>query len=226
MARKLSLSYYQRDTVTIARELLGQTLVHVVRGKRLSGKIVETEAYVGAIDRACHGFGFRRTERTRSLFQPGGNAYVYFIYGMHFCFNVVTSTADAPEAVLVRAVEPIEGVEWMRRFRDLRKGTPDIQLTNGPAKLCEALAIGRAQDRLSLAGDELFIEQAKTKVPNSSIIATPRIGVDYAREAAEWPLRFFMADSPYVSKTPKGFVKIPLTELGKMRSEHYGEPPL
>jgi DNA-3-methyladenine glycosylase len=106
--QQLPISFYERDTQTVARELLGQRLVHIVRGQRISGLIVETEAYIGAEDRACHGFGHRRTKRTESLYQPGGFSYVYLIYGMHHCFNVVTKSSDDPEAVLIRALEPSE----------------------------------------------------------------------------------------------------------------------
>ncbi|HVK60908.1 MAG TPA: DNA-3-methyladenine glycosylase, partial [Bdellovibrionales bacterium] len=136
MARKLPFSFYQRDTEEVARELLGKTLVHVLKtGQRVSGRIVETEAYLGARDAAAHSRGGLRSKRTESMFLPGGHAYVYLIYGMHYCFNVVTREADEPQAVLIRALEPIEGIEFMRRRRRVKR---DLDLCSGPGKLCDA----------------------------------------------------------------------------------------
>jgi len=195
---RLPGAFYQRDTEIVARELLGQRLVHIVDGQRLSGLIVETEAYLGVRDRACHAFGDRRTPRTESLYLAGGHAYVYFIYGMHFCFNVVTRKAGEPEAVLVRAIEPIDGRDLMRSRRPSARR--EIDLTNGPGKLCAAMGIARPCDRLSLAGPELFIEQGDRTFTDSEIVRTPRIGVAYALEAAGWPLRFNIRGNPYVSK--------------------------
>jgi DNA-3-methyladenine glycosylase len=180
---KLPLNFYQRDTVTVAKELLGKRLVHVYRGKRRSGIIVETEAYLGATDRACHTFGYRKTKRTKSMYLPGGHAYVYFVYGMHFCFNVVSRTEGEPEAVLVRALEPEENVKLG---------------TNGPARLCKALGISKAIDRESLMGERIFIEKTARKI--SEVIIRPRVGVDYAKEATAWPLRFYLSDSTHVSR--------------------------
>lgn len=196
-AKKLPLSFYQRDTTLVARELLGKRLVHQIGRKRLSGIIVETEAYIGAEDRACHGFGNRRTRRTESLFQEGGYSYVYMIYGMHFCFNAVTRTCDHPEAVLVRALQPNEGVSEMKRNRLVKS---ERELTSGPAKLCEALLIDKAQDRLSLVGSELFIEDINLQISSQDIVTKPRIGIAYAGEAAHWPLRFYICGNPFISK--------------------------
>lgn len=195
---RLPRAFYQRDTETVARELLGQRLVHVVDGQRLTGLIVETEAYLGVRDRACHSFGDRRTPRTESLYLAGGHAYVYFIYGMHFCFNAVTRREGEPEAVLVRAVEPIEGRDIMRSRRPSARH--EVDLTNGPGKLCAAMGITRACDRLSLDGSELFIEQGDRTFTDDEIVRTPRIGVAYAQEAAGWPLRFTVQGHPCVSK--------------------------
>lgn len=184
MPRILSPRFYLRKTDDVARRLLGCTLVHMVNGQRISGRIVETEAYLGISDPACHSFNNRRTARTESMYLEGGHAYVYFIYGMHFCFNVVTRATGQPEAVLIRAIEPQDGIEFMRRKR---KAKHDRDLSNGPGKLCQALAIDRSCDGLTLQGPELFIEAGPVI---RDVIEGPRIGVDYAGSAAKWPLRF------------------------------------
>lgn len=181
----LPFSFYRRDTVTVARELLGKRLVRVYRGKRLSGIIVETEAYLGALDRAAHTWNGRATERVRSMYLPGGHAYVYLIYGMHYCLNVVTRGRGEPEAVLIRALEPEEGV---------------IFPTNGPGKLCKALKIDKKLDGASLRGPIMFIERSGRSPTKEQIGSGPRIGVDYAGEAAAWPLRFTWRGSPCLSR--------------------------
>jgi len=191
----LPIEFYQRDTKKVAKDLLGKILVHNVRGRRLAGRIVETEAYLGVIDLAAHSYGGKRTERTSTMFMGGGHAYVYLIYGMHFCLNVVTREMGVPEAVLIRAVEPLEGLEQMRKRRPSAR--KDTDLTSGPGKLCAALGITRKQNALLFTGDELFIEDGP-RVKN--IVASPRIGVDYAEHAAEWPLRFSERGNPFVSK--------------------------
>ena len=191
-SQKLSQRFYLRDTTTVARDLLGCTLVHVVNGKRLSGRIVETEAYLGLLDPAAHTYGGRRTERTRSMYLHGGHAYVYFIYGMHFCINVVTRKTGVPEAVLLRAVEPIDGIEFMRQRRNVKK---DRDLANGPGKLCQAMSIDRTFDGVSFLSETLFIEARSRKRLDSLIEISPRIGVDYAGDAAHWPLRFMLKTS-------------------------------
>jgi len=186
MARKLSAKFYRRDTATVARELLGCRLVHVVNGQRVSGRIIETEAYLGITDRACHSYGGRRTERVKSMYLAGGHAYVYFIYGMHFCFNVVTKGHGEPEAVLIRALAPEEGVPEMRRRRRIKN---DRDLVNGPGKLCQALGIDRQCDGVVLTGETLFIEKG-TLHEAESLVISERIGIEYSGEAAKWPLRF------------------------------------
>ena len=220
MGKRLGKEFFMRDTTRVARELLGKRLVHIVQGHsnnrtsanratnntdsriRLAGTIVETEAYLGAGDRACHSFGALRTKRTESLFLEGGTSYVFLIYGMHCCFNVVTRDADKPEAVLIRAIQPTEGIEEMLRRRLLRDQNP-INLSNGPGKLCEALGIDRSCDRVSLMkSPSLFLEDAPM-IEAQKILASARIGVDYAGEAASWPLRFSIVGNSYVSKTQK-----------------------
>jgi DNA-3-methyladenine glycosylase len=187
MGKKLPRRFYQRPTIRVARELLGKRLVRNCHGRRLSGIIVETEAYLGVKDAAAHSFGGRRSPRNEAMYGEGGHAYVYLIYGMHFCLNAVTRRADQPEAVLIRALAPCEGLELMRAFRKVKK---DRDLANGPGKLCAALQIKRSCNGADLTGEELFIEDAGIKVKRSQISAGPRIGVDYAGAAAKWPLRF------------------------------------
>ncbi|MES2963132.1 MAG: DNA-3-methyladenine glycosylase [Bdellovibrionota bacterium] len=200
MAKILPLSFYDRDTAKVAKELLGQHLVRVMPdGRRVVARIVETEAYIGIEDGACHAFGDRRTKRTSSLYLGAGHSYVFLIYGMYECFNVVTRKSGDPQAVLIRALEPVEGIEIMRENRTVKR---DLDLTSGPGKLCRALAIDRSLDAHRLDEVPLFIEESKRVFP-SKIEASPRIGVDYAGEAAAWPLRFHERDNPYVSKRPR-----------------------
>jgi DNA-3-methyladenine glycosylase len=194
---RLSREFYTHsDVVTVARGLLGQLLVVPTRTGRVSGIIVETEAYRGPEDRASHAYGGRRTLRTETMYARGGTAYVYFVYGMYFQFNVVTSVADIPHAVLVRAVEPVEGLALMRR----RRGSGALHgLTSGPGKLCIALGIDRRLDRADLLGDRVWIE-ARPPVPARAIGAGPRVGIDYAKGWVDRPWRFWLRDNPFVSR--------------------------
>lgn len=188
--------YTDSDVVTVARRLLGRLLVVPTRGgQRVSGIIVETEAYRGPEDRASHAFGGRRTARTETMYGRGGTAYVYFVYGMYYQFNVVTAGADVPHAVLVRALEPLEGVRVMRRRRG---GGTDRSLTSGPGKLCIALGIDRRLDRADLLGDRIWIEEGR-RIPASRIASGPRVGIDYAEAWVDRPWRFWLRDSPFVS---------------------------
>src|SRR6266498_3038614 len=198
-ASKLPREFYTRSNVlTVARELLGKLLVVPARdGKRISGIIVETEAYRGPQDRASHAYGGRRTDRTRTMYEIGGTAYVYFVYGMYYQFNVVTNVTDIPHAVLVRALEPVEGIELMRTRR---RGRSDQRLTNGPGKLCIALGIDRALDRADLLGDRVWIEKGTWRIPPSAIASGPRIGIDYAGAWAAMPWRFWIGNNPFVSR--------------------------
>ena len=183
--------------LTVARELLGRLLVvPTSRGGRVSGIIVETEAYRGPEDRASHAFGGRRTERTRTMYAIGGTAYVYFVYGMYHQFNVVTNVVDIPHAVLVRALEPVEGIALMRR----RRGRDDASLTNGPGKLCVALGIDRRLDHADLLGRSVWLEDGRGGLPRSAIAAGPRVGIDYAGEWARRPWRFWIKGNPFVSR--------------------------
>lgn len=192
----LPQSFYNQSTKTVAKKLLGKKLVRIYKGKRISGIITETEAYLGLIDKGAHSYGGKITERLKTMYLDGGHSYVYFIYGMYFCFNVVTRSPAHPEAVLIRALEPLEGIEYMKSFR---KQDNLKNLTTGPGKLAQALKITKQQNGVSLRDEELFIEDHED-IPRSKIIARPRIGIDYAEEAKDWPLRFYIKDSHFISK--------------------------
>ena len=196
--QKLPRDFYIRsNVVTVARELLGKLLVvPASNGRRVSGMIVETEAYRGPQDRAAHSYGGRRTKRTETMYGIGGTAYVFFVYGMYNQFNVVTNVAEAPHAVLIRALEPVEGIELMRKRRH---GQPDKNLTNGPGKLCIAMGIDRRLDNADLLGKRVWIEDA-AKIPARRIASGPRVGIDYAEEWIHKPWRFWVRDNPFVSR--------------------------
>ena len=200
MSGRLSRRFYRRDPVTLARDLLGQRLVRMWRGNRLSGAIVETEAYLGIPDIAAHTYNGRRTPRNASMWGDAGHAYVYFTYGMHFCLNVVAGKTGDPVAVLLRALEPTEGLDTMRTLRKTNRR--DTDLCSGPAKLTQAMNITRELDGVDLVtGDTLFIERARRKpLADADIITTPRIGVAYAAEWASKALRFHLAGHPHVSR--------------------------
>lgn len=201
--RPLSPSFYRRPAEEVARDLLGRYLVRELEGERLVLRLVETEAYLGAPDRASHAWGGRRTPRTESLYLPGGHAYVYFIYGMHFCLNAVTGEADVGSAVLLRAGEPVEGEERMRENRGWTRVPRPGDLAGGPGKLCQALAVGRELDGVRLDRPPLWIARgtpALSGTGGEEVVAGPRIGVDYAGEAAAWPLRFMLQGNRHVSK--------------------------
>jgi DNA-3-methyladenine glycosylase len=191
----LPAKFYERDTEQVARDLLGAVLRCTTSDGVASGRIVETEAYLGEHDLACHATA-GLTARTRWLYGAPGTAYVYFIYGVHWCFNAVTRAVGSPSAVLVRALEPLEGVELMRERRGVAH---DRDLTNGPGKLCEALGITGALNGLSLQESPIEILRGEP-VPDARVQVTSRIGIT---KSAEWPLRWVVRDNPYVSKTPK-----------------------
>lgn len=194
----LPASFYRDETVLVARALLGCVLWRRSGDEISAVRIVETEAYLGANDPASHARRGLRSKRNESMYLPGGHAYVYFTYGMHYCMNVVTAEEGIAEAVLLRAGEPVEGIEQMRARRP--KARKDTNLTSGPAKLCQALAIERSLDGASLRGPELILTKRDRVVSDDEIRVSPRIGVDYAGDAAAWPLRFYLADSPFVSR--------------------------
>lgn len=192
-------SFYQRpDVVAIAKELLGKVVVTNFEGQYTSGLIVETEAYRGAADKASHAFGNRRTNRTEVMYGHGGVAYVYLCYGIHHLFNVVTNIEDVPHAILVRAVEPLEGIDIMLERRRKEKLQPN--LTAGPGAMSEALGIKTKHTGLNLQGPEIYIEDRGIKIPLSQLISATRVGVAYAQEDALLPYRFYIKDNKYVSK--------------------------
>ena len=198
ISKKLPREFYTRASVlAVSRELLGKLLVvPAPNGSRVSGMIVETEAYRGPQDRASHAFGGRRTKRTETMYKLGGCAYVYFVYGMYHQFNVVTNVEDTPHAILIRGLEPVEGIELMR---ERRQGHADRTLTNGPGKLCIALGIDRRLDAADLLGESVWIEEGRTVTPRS-IDCGPRVGIAYAQEWVDKPWRFWIKDNPHVSK--------------------------
>jgi DNA-3-methyladenine glycosylase len=196
MSDVLPRSFYDRDAIGVARDLLGKTLVRELGGERLSARIVETEAYVGPHDLACHA-SKGMTDRNRVMFGEPGHAYVYFIYGMYYCLNLVTGHAGYPAAVLIRACEPLEGIEVMRRLR--KKAKKDLDLMSGPGKLCIALGIDRALNGADVCdGRGLFVLDAP---PVKGIVSCKRIGVDYAGEYRDKPWRFYIKNNPFVSIT-------------------------
>jgi DNA-3-methyladenine glycosylase len=195
---RLSRDFFVRDTLTVARALLGQRLVRMLDGVRLSGRIVEVEAYVGEKDQASHA-RCGLTERNAPMFGPPGHAYVYFIYGMHHCFNVVTERETYPAAVLIRALEPLEGIEVMRARRG---GVPHVRLTSGPARLCQALNIDRRRfDGADMcAPDALLFIEKNGAVPDGAVVTGPRVGVRGDATALSAPWRFYIRGSRHVSR--------------------------
>lgn len=196
---KLDRSFYQRtNVVEISRDLLGKTLVTQINGARTEGAIVEVEAYCGESDRACHAFNNRRTARTEVMFQPGGHAYVYLCYGIHYLFNIVTNIPGKADAILVRALQPLSGVETMLERRKMNK--LEKRISSGPGALSQALGIDLSVYGSPLWGDRIWIEDNGWNIPDSSVFSGPRIGVDYAGEDALLPWRFFVKDNQWVSK--------------------------
>lgn len=190
--------YARKDVVKIASELLGKVLVTNFHGEYTSGIIVETEAYAGETDKASHAHGGRRTKRTEIMYAQGGSAYVYLCYGIHHLFNVVTNAKDVPHAILIRAVEPLDGVDIMLARRGKEKLQPS--LTAGPGAMSMALGILTEHTGLLLQGPEIYIEDRGIKVPAKNIVAGTRVGVAYAMDDALRPYRFSIKGNPYVSK--------------------------
>jgi DNA-3-methyladenine glycosylase len=189
-------SFFRQNTVELARKLLGCLLVHRTTDGVAGGMIVETEAYVGAVDKACHAWQ-NRSERTEIMYHDGGYAYVYFIYGMHHCFNVVTGPRGEGNAVLIRALEPVLGLDLMQR----RRNTKMLQnLCSGPGKVCQAMGITKNEYGMDLCSAACPLRLIRYRqIPDQMIASSSRINVAYAEEAAAWPWRFYVKDSPYVS---------------------------
>lgn len=194
---KLPQRFYVQDTIRVARTLLGCVLWRCHRHELLAARIVETEAYLGANDEASHARRGLRSERNRSMYLAGGHAYVYRSYGMHWCLNVVTQGEDIAEAVLIRAAEPLHGTDAMWKRRP--KARHETDLLSGPGKLCMAMLIDKRLDGEPLDGDRLFVTRHDIAIGDRDIAVSPRIGVENAGEAADWPLRFFLRGNPHVS---------------------------
>lgn len=201
MYSKMGRDFYLRSADIVAPALLGKLLVHRTAEGLTAGMIVEAEAYLGPEDDGAHSYGGRRTERTAIQYGPGGYSYVFSIYGMHFCFNAVCEREGKPEVVLIRALEPVEGLTLMEQRR---KGQDRIGLCNGPGKLCAALGITKEQYGLDLCGDELYIAEYRP-IPQEKVLTSPRINIDYAEKYRDYPWRYYIGDNPYVSKVPKRY---------------------
>jgi DNA-3-methyladenine glycosylase len=202
--KKLERDFYRRDTITVAKELLGKYLVHKVNGKEIISKIVETEAYLGPDDKAAHSYKNRRTNRTEIMYGDGGFLYVFSIYGMHYCANIVTESLGIPQAVLLRALEPIQGLDEMsyNRFNSKYDDLTTVlkkTLTNGPGKLCKAMYISKEHNGMDLCRDEIYIIDNESN-DKFQIGSSPRINIDYAEEYKEFLWRFFIKENLYVSK--------------------------
>lgn len=200
--RKLGKDFYQRENVlSIAKELLGKLLVTKRAGVTTAGRIVEVEAYNGVIDKASHAFGGRRTNRNEVMYAEGGVAYVYLCYGIHHLFNVVTHSKETPHAILIRALEPVKGIDEMLRRTGKKK--LDHTLTRGPGNLSKAMGIAVLHSGCSLQSKELFLADDGFEYGKNEIAASPRIGVDYAGKDALLHYRFYIKGNPFVSGKPK-----------------------
>lgn len=197
--RTLPVSFYRRPADQVARDLLGRFVVRELEGERLVVKVVETEAYLGVGDRASHGWSGRRTRRNRTLFEAGGVAYVYLIYGLHYCLNAVTGAGADGSAVLLRAGEPLFGLDRISQNRSLAGRIRPGDLAGGPGKLCQALSIDRGHDGQSLDRGELRLTVGEPETVEAIAVAR-RVGVDYAGDAARWPLRFAIRGNRHVSR--------------------------
>ena len=200
--KTLGREFYNRDSLIVAKELLGKVLVHEIDGQKISAKIVEAEAYMGIEDRAAHSYGGKRTPRVEVMYGGPGFSYIFIVYGMYYCFNVVTREEGNPQAVLIRAVEPLGGLDVMaqHRFKKTYNQLTKSQikgLTNGPGKLCRAFLMDRSLNGEDLCGSKLYIEEGENE--NFSIVSTKRVGIDYAGEAKDYPWRFYIEGNNYVS---------------------------
>ena len=197
--QQLPASFYQRENVcAVAKDLIGKLLITCFDHQLTAGRIVETEAYNGIVDKASHAYGGRYTSRTEVMYRAGGLAYVYLCYGIHHLFNVVTNVETVPHAVLIRGIEPMAGIETM--LERMRKTKMDHAVGRGPGNVSKALGLQVIHSGTDLLGDSIFIADDNYRVRSSSLIATPRIGVDYAEEDALLPYRFIVKDHPHVTK--------------------------
>lgn len=196
---KLKPRYYQNpDVIFLAQDLLGKILFTQKNGEITAGIITETEAYFGTEDKASHAYGGRRTLRTEAMFQTGGFSYIYLCYGIHHLFNIVVSEENDPKSVLVRAVEPFEGLPVIESRR--KRPASDKMISSGPGSVCKALGIDMTFNKKPLTGEEIWIEDSGLQYSQDDIASAPRIGVAYAGEHALLPLRFYLKNNRYVSK--------------------------
>lgn len=196
---KLEKSFFLVDGIDLAKALLGKVIVRKINNNILKARIVETEAYMGAIDKAAHSYNNLRTKRTEPMFLEGGHIYIYLIYGMYYCFNISANKKDIPEAILIRGVEPIENIEYMKTLRNVKK---DKDISNGPGKLTKALGIDKTLNSLDLtSNEEIWLEDDGYKI--NKIIKCKRIGIDYAGEDANKLWRFYLPESKFISKYEK-----------------------
>jgi len=194
----LEISFYRQEVMMVAKELLGKILIHESAGCVTAGRIVETEAYMGPEDQAAHSSGGRRTARNEVMYGSKGHAYVYFIYGLYWCLNLTAGAVPGkPEAVLLRALEPVAGEDMMAKRRGLTAGK-SVNLTNGPSKLCMAMAISKAQNNVDLTASPLYVNDAPL-IPQAEIVETTRVGVDYAGEWKNKSWRFYIKGNRFVS---------------------------
>ncbi|WP_295667180.1 DNA-3-methyladenine glycosylase [uncultured Mucilaginibacter sp.] len=199
---KLPESYYHNDdVVALSRDLLGKYIFTCIDGLKTGGYIVETEAYKGIVDKASHAYGNRKTPRTQTMFMLGGISYVYLCFGIHEMFNIVTSAEGQPHAILIRAINPTEGVDIMLHRRNMPALKPNI--TSGPGSVAKALGISRKINALSLQSNEIWLEDNGLTFEDEKIASVPRVGVSYAAEDALLPYRFYVKGNPYVSKPNK-----------------------
>ncbi len=200
--KKLGREFYNRDSIIVAKELLGKLLVHEMEGRRVSARIVEAEAYMGLVDKAAHSYGGKRTSKVEVMYGGPGYAYIFTIYGVHCCFNIVTREEGNPQAVLIRAAQPVEGFEWMaherygKAFGELTKSQKK-GLTYGLGKLCASLSVDSTFNGVDLCGNEIYVEGGVDQ--DISIVSTKRVGIDHAEEAKDYPWRFYMEGNEYIS---------------------------
>ena len=197
MEKLLNREFYLQNAEIVAKELLGKYIVREYEGKKIVCKIVETEAYIGPEDKACHAYNNRCTERTKVMFEDGGKAYIYFIYGMYYCLNIVVEREGKPEAVLIRGIEPVENIEEIKSNRSI-KSKKEQDLTNGPGKLCTALKIDKSLNGYDITRKgELYITEGEEI---EEIITAKRINIDYAEEYRDKHWRFYIKGNKFVSK--------------------------
>ena len=193
----MNRDFFRQGAVNLAKELLGKKIIRKINGKTIESIITETEAYVGPEDKGSHAYNNRRTKRTETMFKDGGYAYIYLIYGMYNCLNVVCSIKNKPEAVLIRSIQPLNNLDFIKEHRNI-KSKKIHELTNGPGKLCQALKIDTTLDGIDLLNNkELFIED---KYSNHEIISSKRINIDYAEEYVHKLWRFYIKNNKFISK--------------------------